>query len=228
MWRLRRSQLQSYSIVCLSVLLALLLTLLLWQLHRLNSIYPLFLAAVTVSSWYGGFNPGLVATFLSAIVCAYFLLPPFDSLAVSGFKVVGLVQFVLVGLLISSLNSALRQARSQAQQNYERLRQSEYSLRQSEERYRLLVEGVTNYAIFMLDPNGNFTSWNIGAERILDVGAGVAIETSDDPDVGLLLTGGVDVPLNTNFTATAGVNAAFLDETDVGLMLGVGYNFTGF
>lgn len=59
------------------------------------------------------------------------------------------------------------------------------------------------------------------------VGAGVAIETSGDADVGLLLAGGVDVPLNTNFTATAGVNAAFLDETDVGLMIGVGYNFTG-
>lgn len=163
----RRSQILGYSIACFSVLLALLLTLLLWQLHRLNSIYPLFLAAVMVSSWYGGFQPGLVATFLSAIVCAYFLLPPFDSLAVSGFTVVGLVQFALVGLLISSLNSALRQARSQAQQNYEHLRQSQYKLKQSEERYRLLVEGVTNYAIFMLDPNGNFTTWNIGAERIL-------------------------------------------------------------
>ncbi|MUG91383.1 hypothetical protein F7734_02310 [Scytonema sp. UIC 10036] len=60
------------------------------------------------------------------------------------------------------------------------------------------------------------------------VGAGVAIETSDDTDVGLLLTGGLDVPLNNNFTANAAVNAAFLDETDVGLVLGVGYNFTGF
>ncbi|MBD2199537.1 MULTISPECIES: hypothetical protein [Calothrix] len=59
------------------------------------------------------------------------------------------------------------------------------------------------------------------------VGAGVAIETSGDADVGLLVTGGVDVPLNSNFTATAGVNAAFLDQTDVGLMIGVGYNFTG-
>jgi PAS domain S-box-containing protein len=174
MRRLRRSQLQGYSIAFLSVLLALVLTLLIWQLHRLNSIYPLFLAAVMVSSWYGGFNPGLVATFLSAVVCAYFLLPPFDSLSVSGFSVVGLVQFVLVGLLISSLNSALRQARSQAQmnaqaaqQNYQRLLQSQYNLRESEERYRLLVEGVTNYAIFMLDPNGKFASWNIGAERIL-------------------------------------------------------------
>ncbi|WP_193197190.1 ATP-binding protein [Nostoc sp. MG11] len=172
--RLWRSQLQGYSIAFLTVLLALLLTLLLWQLHRLNTIYPLFLAAVMVSSWYGGFNPGLLATFLSAIVCAYFLLPPFYSLAVTGFSVVGLIQFVLVAVLISSLNSALRQARSQAQknakaaqQNYECLRQIQDSLRQSEERYRLLVEGVTNYAIFMLDPNGNFTSWNIGAERIL-------------------------------------------------------------
>lgn len=59
------------------------------------------------------------------------------------------------------------------------------------------------------------------------LGAGIAIETSDDADVGLLLSGGVDVPLSTNLTATAGVNAAFLDETDVGLMIGVGYNFTG-
>ena len=59
------------------------------------------------------------------------------------------------------------------------------------------------------------------------VGAGVAIETSDDASVGFLLSGGVDVPLSTNFTATAGVNAAFLDETDVGLMIGVGYNFSG-
>ncbi|MCC5652567.1 PAS domain S-box protein [Nostoc sp. XA013] len=170
----RPSQLQGYSIAFLTVLLALLLTLLLWQLHRLNSIYPLFLAAVMVSSWYGGFNPGLLATFLSAIVCVYFLLPPFYSLAVTGFSVIGLFQFVLVAVLISSLNSALRQARSQAQknaqaaqQNYESLRQIQDSLRQSEERYRLLIEGVTNYAIFMLDPNGNFTSWNIGAERIL-------------------------------------------------------------
>jgi PAS domain S-box-containing protein len=163
----RFSQLQGYSIAFLTVLLALLLTLLLWQLHRLNSIYPLFLAAVMVSSWYGGLNPGLLATFLSAIVCAYFLLPPFYSLAVSGFSAVGLLQFVLVALLISLLNTALREARSQAQQNYERLRQSQDSLRQSEERYRLLVEGVNDYAIFMLDPNGNFASWNIGAEHIL-------------------------------------------------------------
>ncbi|WP_427163008.1 fasciclin domain-containing protein [Aliinostoc sp. HNIBRCY26] len=57
------------------------------------------------------------------------------------------------------------------------------------------------------------------------VGAGVAIEASNDTDIGLLLTGGVDVPLGNRFTLTGAVNAAFVDETDVGLLLGIGYNF---
>jgi PAS domain S-box-containing protein len=36
----------------------------------------------------------------------------------------------------------------------------------SEERFRLLVESVSDYAIFMLDPNGYVQTWNVGAERI--------------------------------------------------------------
>jgi PAS domain S-box-containing protein len=39
-------------------------------------------------------------------------------------------------------------------------------LRTSEERFRLLVDSVKDYAIFMLDPRGYVTSWNQGAERI--------------------------------------------------------------
>jgi PAS domain S-box-containing protein len=38
-------------------------------------------------------------------------------------------------------------------------------LRQSEERFRLLVETVQDYAIFMLDPKGHIASWNLGAQR---------------------------------------------------------------
>ncbi|MEH2063300.1 MAG: fasciclin domain-containing protein [Nostoc sp.] len=57
------------------------------------------------------------------------------------------------------------------------------------------------------------------------VGAGVAIAANNDTDFGLLLTGGVDVPLGSKFTLTGGVNAAFLNDTDVGLQFGVGYNF---
>src|SRR5437763_1084225 len=38
--------------------------------------------------------------------------------------------------------------------------------RQSEERYRILVDSVKDYAIFMLDPDGYVLTWNAGAERI--------------------------------------------------------------
>ncbi len=45
-------------------------------------------------------------------------------------------------------------------------RAAEESLRLSEERFRLLVAGVKEYAIFMLDPDGHVVSWNEGAARI--------------------------------------------------------------
>ena len=45
------------------------------------------------------------------------------------------------------------------------IRKYEQSLHASEERFRLLVEGVTDYEIFMLDPEGRILIWNIGAER---------------------------------------------------------------
>ena len=40
------------------------------------------------------------------------------------------------------------------------------ALRESEQRYSVLVDGVTDYAIYMIDPNGIVTNWNRGAQRI--------------------------------------------------------------
>jgi PAS domain S-box-containing protein len=45
-------------------------------------------------------------------------------------------------------------------------RLAEEALRESEERYRMLLDGVREYAIFMMDPQGQIVSWNAGAERI--------------------------------------------------------------
>lgn len=60
------------------------------------------------------------------------------------------------------------------------------------------------------------------------LGVGAAISTGDRGSVGLLLTGGVDVPISSQFTATAAVNASVTGQAAVGIMLGVGYNFAGF
>ena len=45
-------------------------------------------------------------------------------------------------------------------------RRAEEALKRSEQQFRLLVLGVTDYAIFMLDPQGRVSSWNAGAQRI--------------------------------------------------------------
>jgi PAS domain S-box-containing protein len=49
-------------------------------------------------------------------------------------------------------------------------KKAEVALRQNEERFRLLVEGVQDYAIFMFDPEGRVASWNEGAHRIKGYG----------------------------------------------------------
>jgi PAS domain S-box-containing protein len=45
-------------------------------------------------------------------------------------------------------------------------RLAEEGLRESEERYRMLLDGVEDYAIYVMDPQGQILSWNAGAERI--------------------------------------------------------------
>ena len=47
----------------------------------------------------------------------------------------------------------------------ERSKSSE-ALKESERHFRLLVNGVTDYALYMLDPNGIVTNWNVGGQRI--------------------------------------------------------------
>ena len=56
-------------------------------------------------------------------------------------------------------------------QAFSRISQSQASLQQSEERFRLLVSDVKDYAISMLDAGGRVVSWNVGAERIKGYGA---------------------------------------------------------
>ena len=135
-----------------------------WQIQP--TVYQFFLSAVAISSWYGGIGPGLLATALSALASKYFFIPPVYSLIVNWHSLVRVVYFVLVALLIASLNAMLRSAQLQAQRERELLLQNQEKLHQSEERYRSMVERVRDYAIFMLDPDGCVINWNVGAERI--------------------------------------------------------------
>jgi len=71
-------------------------------------------------------------------------------------------------------------------------RAAEEALRNSEQQFRLLVQSVTDYALFMLDAEGRVTNWNAGAERIKGYAASEIVGehfsrfyTSEDRDAGL-------------------------------------------
>ena len=64
---------------------------------------------------------------------------------------------------VRELNETLEQ---RVEQRSQLMAQAFTELRASEERFRLLVQGVADYAIFTLDPSGFVTNWNAGAARI--------------------------------------------------------------
>ncbi|GAA6624103.1 PAS domain S-box protein [Scytonema sp. NUACC26] len=128
-----RFLLEPYFITTLAVGSALTLTLLL-QSMLTPTLFQLFFASVAVSTRYGGMESGLLATVLSSLAIGYFFIKPIYSIDI--FTVNNLLQlgtFILVSILISSLNSGLRNAK-------QRLEISVQKLRSSETRLRRLVE----------------------------------------------------------------------------------------
>ena len=128
--------------------------------------FRLFLAAVVVATFYGGLGPGIFATTLVVPIVDYFFLPPVNAFTGLTSGTIPLGLFLLEGILVSALVAALRSARERAQKSTKEAQEHRESLRESEERFRTLVEGVKDYAIFMLDPAGRVASWNEGARRI--------------------------------------------------------------
>jgi PAS domain S-box-containing protein len=68
--------------------------------------------------------------------------------------------------LNKDLEKRVEERTSQLEATIAELESNQKELRQSEERFRLLVEGARDYAIFMLGPDGRVVSWNEGAEGI--------------------------------------------------------------
>jgi PAS domain S-box-containing protein len=59
----------------------------------------------------------------------------------------------------------LRESEQNLRESEQNVREDSLALVEGEEWFRLLVEGVTDYAIYMLDPQGRVCTWNVGAER---------------------------------------------------------------
>ncbi|MBD1821125.1 PAS domain S-box protein [Cyanobacteria bacterium FACHB-DQ100] len=156
----RRILLSRYGISVLVSLLALLIRFLLVPVLGYEAPLLVFIMPVMFAAWYGGLGPGLLATALSALVGTYFFVQPLYSLSVTGIaNGVRIAIFLTEGVMISYLSQALITSKQRSEK-------TTLALGESEENYRLLVEGVQDYAIFLLDPNGKITTWNTGAEQV--------------------------------------------------------------
>jgi two-component system, sensor histidine kinase and response regulator len=103
-----------------SVVLVVALVALRWLLipdWSLAHPYLLFVPAIIIAAWYGGFGPGLLATILGAFALSYLWLPPLYSLRIRDIRdASSLLVFVASGFAISLLAEALLQAHRRASQ----------------------------------------------------------------------------------------------------------------
>lgn len=109
MSRTGANRLVPYGVAIGCVVTAFLLTNVLWPWLEPHPT-SIFLAAVTVTAWYGGLRPSLMATALAILVEDYFFIAPFHSLEMNFENIVRICVFVLVALLISWIDSARKRA----------------------------------------------------------------------------------------------------------------------
>jgi len=147
-----RPRLAPYAVAFLAVSGAWLLTILFKPLLT-QTIFLLFFAAVAVSSWYGGFQAGLFATFLSIVAVNFFFFDPVFSLAIASINnTIRLGLFMLVSTFVNWLNTELRLAK-------QRLETTTQQLQSSDTRFRRLAESNV-IGVIVADMNGAIAEAN--------------------------------------------------------------------
>jgi PAS domain S-box-containing protein len=87
-------------------------------------------------------------------------------LALQGFVSIITVTMLLIAGALGERRQAIDELRRSRAELERRVERRTAALAESEARYRTLVEGVVDYAIYMLDPRGHVINWNAGAQRI--------------------------------------------------------------
>jgi two-component system sensor kinase FixL len=124
--------------------------------------YLLFVVAVVSAALYGGLLPALVAVVLSIVLVVLELGPP----AFESTNLVELATFVLASSVIIWLAGVMTRLQRRSAETKGEAEQRAQHARSLADELNLLIDGAQGYAIYMLDPDGNVTIWNKGAERL--------------------------------------------------------------
>ena len=154
--------------------------------------YGSVLVATMIVAWFAGLGPALVVVLLGGAAANFCLQAPRLSFAPGPEpQAWGLVAFLVLGGVIAVFGGFVRTQRARAEATAWAIQRAELALREahgglerrvrertaelarineslraSEQRFRLLVEGIRGYAILMIDPAGAIVAWNAGAERL--------------------------------------------------------------
>ena len=184
-----------YAIAVLSVLFAGLFRYLLPAGITTRAPFAFFLIAVIVSAWLGGVKPGLLATVLGLLVGDYFFVEPLYSFRIANEEnVVRVVSFVILGVIICFLTESLHAT-------LRRDKQQTAALRESEERFRLLVQSSA-HIIWRMTADGRFVgkqeSWERftgqSFEQYQDFGGLDAVHSEDRERVSLMWQQAITTP----------------------------------
>lgn len=112
----------------------------------------LFTAACGVAGWLGGRSYGVSSGVVASLCVSYFFLAPLGSFQVGPESLPSATMFCAGAIGAGWLSGEWRRSRDH--------------LKESREQFRLLLDGVKDHAVFLLDPEGRVATWNNGAQRI--------------------------------------------------------------
>jgi signal transduction histidine kinase len=112
------------------------------QIHLTAAPVSLFLCAVMLSAWFGGFRPGLLATALSVLAFKYYFVTPVDSLAVDITEMPRLLIFALSALFVGALSAAQRRTNEELRTEIKERKHAEEALRTESKRAQEMQESI--------------------------------------------------------------------------------------
>ncbi|MCT7993809.1 hybrid sensor histidine kinase/response regulator [Laspinema olomoucense] len=132
-----------------------------------ESPFLVYFAAIMASAWFGGTKAGLMATLGAGLASSYlFLSPLYPQIESSPGQTFRLILFLLEGSAIAIAIGSLQQKKEQCAQSARIAQRHLESFRRSEQQFQLLVEGIEDYGLYMLGPDGRVNSWNLGAKHL--------------------------------------------------------------
>src|ERR1700687_5898839 len=125
--------------------------------------FTVFLCAVTLSAWLGGFGPGLFSAALSFLAIEFFFMPPVHSFRVS--SVDDWMRLLFFACAALAVNLCARPFAQKAKRAFTHANGAELA-EPAAVAFRCLASSLNDQVAFVLNRRGTIVTWNAAAERL--------------------------------------------------------------